>query len=434
VEQTGFERALEPFPAIDPEPPRRFMFRRPTARTARWTFAGVCLVAAGIAAVALTWPRTAASPKHLATAFTDRDGVIVFEQQPSGALGTARPDGSGAKLLSNLDSMQGFDLPVVSPDDRFMVDEAGQVVALGPTRALSVTFSGGGAQLQSNFGNWQDESFADGDKFITAVECDGSVGASWQVGFASTSSSGTGTLGSPVDIDDSQPVAGDPQAEGAFAVPGASGECTGQNPTTPAHGDGGVVYERPKQAPRTVVTAAMLKQALGAAQGTPVLLSVYPSPDGSLLAVTVSSYTTSKEQDGGTYPVPTAFGTVIVTRNGQVAFKLPGLGEFPLHWAADGKRIATIAPSGHGWAMQVWPLTGRMQQIVIPGHDSQFPTQVLWSPDGSQLAVAWDKQTSTEESSVVQGWTVLDLRTKQVHTVTAPGQPAAWLPGQSGAR
>jgi hypothetical protein len=430
VEQTGSERSLEPFPAIDPEPPRRFLRRLPTARRLRWAGAGACLLVAGITAGALTWPWTAGTgSKQLAAAFVDHDGVIVFEEQPSGELGTARPDGSGAETAGQVGTLQGFDLPVVSPGDQFMVDQAGQVVALGRARVLSVTFSGGGAQLQANFGNWQDESFADGGAFITAAECDGGVGGTWQLSFASTSASGSGTLGIPVDMNASQPVAGDPQSEGAFAVPGSSGECNGgQQPAIPAHGDSEVVYQRPKQAPRTVVTAATLTKALGIAHGTPVLLGVYPSPDGSLLAVTVSSYKIMHSQYGA-YPASTAVGTVIVTRNGQVVLKLPEVGDYSLNWSADSKRIATIASAGRHWAMQVWPLAGRMQQVPIAGHESQFPVQVLWSPDGSQLVLAWQRTGNTEAATLVNGWTVLDLRTKRTHDVTAPGQPAAWLPG-----
>jgi len=30
------------------------------------------------------------------------------------------------------------------------------------------------------------------------------------------------------------------------------------------------------------------------------------------------------------------------------------------------------------------------------------------------------------------GWTVIDLRSGRVLDVTAPGQPAAWLPGTAG--
>lgn len=436
MEQTGSERALEPFPAIDPEPPRRFMLRRPTPGQLRWGGAGACLLAAGATAVALTWPWTAGTaPKQLAAPFTDRDGVIVFEEQPSGELGSARPDGSGVKLSRNLGTLQGYDLPVVSPDDRFMVDQAGQVVALGPARALSVTFSGAGAQLQSSFGDWQDESFADDDKFITAAECDGGTGATWQVSYASTTSGGTGTLGSPVDINDSLPVAGDPQSAGAFAVPGSSGECTGQNPAIPAHGDSGVVYQRPKQAPRTVITAATLLQVLGTASRTPVLLSVYPSPDGSLLAVTVSTFT-MKNSQAGAYPILTGIGTVIVTRSGQVKQKLPGFEEGDrFGWSPDSKRIAVLTYTrAVPVLLEIWTLTGGLERIAVTASSTEFANQLLWSPDGSQLAVSWERNASTYTAGLVRGWTVLDLRTKQEHNVTAPGQPAAWLPGQGATR
>ena len=34
----------------------------------------------------------------------------------------------------------------------------------------------------------------------------------------------------------------------------------------------------------------------------------------------------------------------------------------------------------------------------------------------------------TQADNLQHGWTVIDLRSGRVHDVTAPGQPAAWLP------
>jgi hypothetical protein len=57
--------------------------------------------------------------------------------------------------------------------------------------------------------------------------------------------------------------------------------------------------------------------------------------------------------------------------------------------------------------------------------------QLLWSPDGSQLiyAASATDRGLTQADKLQHGWTVIDLRSGRVHDVTAPGQPAAWLPG-----
>ncbi|HLJ98470.1 MAG TPA: hypothetical protein VKU39_01035, partial [Streptosporangiaceae bacterium] len=291
------------------------MPRRPTATQARWA-AGACLLAAaGAGAAALTWPWTAgAAPRHLTSAgFSDHNGVIVFEQQPSGALGTARPDGSGMKMAGQLGSLQGNDVPVASPDGRYLATNEAQVVTLGPAGPASIAFTPMADQLQQNFGNWLDTSFADGGKFLVAAECGGSVGAQWQVRIMPASSGGTGSLlGSVNGTDDASGVAGDPQSEGAFVVPG-SGECgVNTQRVTPPHGDSGVLLEQPGHAARTVVSAAAVKRALGAAPATPVLLDVYPSPDGNLLAVTASSFRIQASQYGPLV-LPTGIGVLVLT-------------------------------------------------------------------------------------------------------------------------
>ena len=68
------------------------------------------------------------------------------------------------------------------------------------------------------------------------------------------------------------------------------------------------------------------------------------------------------------------------------------------------------------------------------------PTPVTWDPQynyfqfsatGSQLIYAAQatKRGLTQADDLQHGWTVIDLRSGRVQDVTAPGQPAAWLPG-----
>ena len=115
-------RSLRPFPALDPEPPRRL-----TWRSLRWP-AVACLAAAAVAAAFLTWPSSSQSASRSARApFADRDGVVVFEQQPSGMLGTAAPDGSHPVTLRNIGALQGTDLPVAADDGRHLVNLEGQL-------------------------------------------------------------------------------------------------------------------------------------------------------------------------------------------------------------------------------------------------------------------------------------------------------------------
>ncbi len=128
------KRTLRPFPALDPEPRRRVSWRR-----LRWP-AVACAVAGAVAAVVLlTWPSSSSSARSAQAPFADRDGLVVFEQQPSGLLGTAAPDGSHRVMLTRVGALQGTDLPVASSDGRYLVNLEGQLVTVGPAGPTSVS-------------------------------------------------------------------------------------------------------------------------------------------------------------------------------------------------------------------------------------------------------------------------------------------------------
>jgi hypothetical protein len=99
-----------------------------------------CLAAGAVAAAFLIWPSSSPSASGPARVpFADRDGLVVFEQQPSGMLGTAAPDGSHLVTLKQIGAMQGDDLPVASSDGRYLVNEEGQLVTMGPAGPTSVS-------------------------------------------------------------------------------------------------------------------------------------------------------------------------------------------------------------------------------------------------------------------------------------------------------
>jgi WD40-like Beta Propeller Repeat len=412
------------FPATDEEPARRF-----TARRVRWAVAGV--LAAGLIVGFLSWPQTSAPLSHRTSApFREPNGLVILVQQPSGALGVAHPDGSNPQLLSQLGALQGVDSPVESPGGHYLVNDEGQVVTLGRSGPVSVAPTAMTTQLQGTFGSWQGASFAGGGRFIVAAECSSSVTTTpWRARIAPVEGGGTGTLLGLVDEQfGSGSVVGDPKSEGAFVVPGspiAQSTSTCQAPP-PAHGDTGVLLERPGHPASTVITAAKVLATLGASAGTPVLLGAYPSPDGSVLAVTAATFS-SKYIAQGRYIDEQGLGLVVVTRTGQVTAKLTQPAGNPV-WSADGKQIAYLG-AGRSGTVQVWPLSGQPRAIRMPVPAGDFPLGLIWSPDGTQLMYAVDssKQGLTASSNTINGWTVLDLRTGHAHTVNAPGQPVAWL-------
>ncbi|MGH3121534.1 MAG: hypothetical protein ACRDND_11005 [Streptosporangiaceae bacterium] len=423
AEVTG-GRPLRPFPALDPEPPRRL-----TWRSLRWP-AVACLAAAALAAAFLTWPSSSQSASGPARApFADRDGLVVFEQQPSGMLGTAAPDGSHLVRLRQVGALQGTDLPVAGDDGRHLVNLEGQLVTMGPAGPTSVSdladSAGQDATNQASGLGWADVSFADGGRYVVATACNlaSSVSQSWVADLIPAAGGRGRMLGAVTD------AVGDPQSAAAIvsgpvssSAVSSNGECYGPE-TAP---DKAVELRGPGRAARTIVTAAELKGALGWPPGTPVQLSADPGPGGSRLALRVVVNTPPGQQ-------ALRQAVVVISRSGRILAHMPlPAASSIMQWSPDGQRIAFCRASPRApSSVTVWSVGQGVKTIVLPGHHDVGCNQLLWSPDGSQLIyAAWTTERGlTQADDLQHGWTVIDLRSGRVHDVTAPGQPAAWLPG-----
>jgi hypothetical protein len=421
------ERPLRPFPALDPEPPRRY-----TWRGLRWP-AVACGVAAVVAAAAvLTWPSSPPSaPRPAQAPFSDRDGLVVFEQKPSGLLGTAAPDGSHRVMLSRLGPLQGNDLPVAASDGRYLVTLEGQLVTMGPAGPASVSdlaVSAGLSATEQGIYGWTDVSFADGGRYVVATACNvvSTLSESWVADLIPAAGGSGRMLGTVTD------AVGDPDSPGAIVSGPVSTseatsptECYGPE-TTP---DKAIELWVPGHADRTLVTAAEIKGVLGWPQTTPVLVFANPAPGGSRLALRVVVDAPPQQQ-------PPGQAVVVITRAGQIVAHMPlSAATGIMQWSPDGQRIAICrAGPGAPSSVAVWSPGRAVRAIVLPGRHDVACNQLLWSPDGSQLVyAAYATEHGLDAAADLQhGWTVIDLRSGQVHNVTAPGQPAAWLPGPAG--
>jgi hypothetical protein len=421
-------RPLRPFPALDPEPPRRL-----TWRSLRWP-AIACVTAGAVAAALLAWPSSPPASGPARVTFADRDGLVVFEQQPSGMLGTAAPDGSHQVELAQVGALQGNDLPVAASDGRYLVNQEGQLVTMGPAGPASISDLGARAGLgagdQAASYGWASVSFADGSRYVVATTCNlaSLASQSWVADLIPTVGGKVRMLGTVTD------AVGDPGSaaaivSGPVSVSAASSasECYGPEITP----DKALELRGPGRAAHTIVTAAELKGVLGWPPATPVLLYADPDPGGSRLALHVVVYAPSGQQ-------VLRQAVVVISRAGRILAHMPlPAASSIMQWSPDGQRIAFCramprAPS----SITVWSVGQKARTIVLPGRHDVACNQLLWSPDGTQLIyAAWATQQGLTQSDNLQhGWTVIDLRSGQVHDVTAPGQPAAWLPGPAGER
>jgi WD40 repeat protein len=125
----------------------------------------------------------------------------------------------------------------------------------------------------------------------------------------------------------------------------------------------------------------------------------------------------------------------LVSRAGKILASVPQRGgPGALTWSPDGRQVATCgaAPGRQSTVSVLTAASGKMpaRTITLPGRHDVACDQLLWSPDGSQLIYSAfvTGRGLTSADDLQHGWTVIDLRTGAVHDVTAPGQPAAWLP------
>ena len=245
-----------------------------TWRSVRWP-AVTCVVAGAVAAALLTWPSSSSASRPVQAPFADRDGLVVFEQQPSGLLGTAAPDGSHPVMLTRVGALQGNDLPVASSDGRYLVNLEGQLMTMGPAGPTSISnlaeHESQAAVEQPAGRQWANASFADGSRYVVATEC---PGAERHEPVSGSRTSSLPAARKEHAIGTVTSSAGDPESAGALVSAPASQSaassafaCFGQETAAP---DKAIELLRPGQAPRTIVTAAELSGALGWRPGTPV--------------------------------------------------------------------------------------------------------------------------------------------------------------------
>jgi hypothetical protein len=398
-----------------------------TWRNLRWP-ALALLVAGVVAAAALSWPSSASSSPPPAP-FADREGLVVFEQQPSGDLGTAAPDGSHLKMLAKVGVLQGTDVPVASSDGRYLVTLEGQLVTMGPAGPASISQVPATQSAAASFSGvgWAMVSFADGTKYVVATECAGDASGSqqWVADLVPTAGGGKDRILGPVTN-----AVADPESAAAIVSEPVSSSAASQNQCQgPQQApDQAIVLRGPGQTARTIVTAAELTGALGWSPGTPVLLSADPDPGGSLLALSVVVDNPGQESSGQVRQA-----VVVITRTGRIMAHMPLPADAGLmQWSPDGQRLAVCQARRHApSSVAVWTVGQAARTVMLPGHQDLGCYQLLWSPDGNQLMYAGSPRAGgglTALEDLQHGWTVIDLRTGRTHDVTAPGQPAAWLP------
>jgi hypothetical protein len=348
-------------------------------------------------------PAAAGRPGHRrpAAPAVRAGGRVVFVTQ-SGELAVANPDGSHLARAGSL-GVVGNALGA-SPDNRYLSLVNGQVISVrrGPVLASYPAK----VPLSSNDTVALPDPFAGHERFVVRLMDYGDPGqsASNPISVVSVAT------GHSVSLGTGDQVAGDPAAEGVFAVVTAPPRASAA--VLPGNPDARVVLRDAGHPQVVLATAGALSHAVGLARSLPVSLAVYPAPTGAEVAVTVQP--AAGGSDGG---------LVILSRSGQIVKRLPARGlagpalGAPV-WSGSSRALAYLSALGSGApALTVWSGGGRILVHPLPSSAGRYGTCV-WSPDGR--AVLCPAAGGSE-------WVVVPEAGGAPAVARGSGSPVAWL-------
>jgi hypothetical protein len=405
------------FPALDPEPTRRQVWRR-RAWPAAGAFGG-CLLAGGIAAgVVLGASGSAAAPPGSRSSMSSAgssapgtgSGERVLVAVSSGLLESTSPQGGSSHAIAGafgeaIEPHFGAQPPLaaLSPDGRYLVAAGNLFQLAGHGRHFRVIGSvGEGDELGPT-----DYPWAFHGRLLT-LGGDGSAPA--PITLAARSGQVWETLGRGLD------AAGDPTRQGALIS--VAKRPLGTPAGVKRQPVAGLELRAAGQKPTTLVTAQGLAKTLGLPKTAPYRLSGHFSPDGQLVAV--------EERQLGSKKA--AYGLAVLTREGANVVSASSVGP--------AITMGTFSHSSEKFAYAVEPSAGKPGTIVVvdladedvPQRAVTAPKKIrrigacVWSPGDSGLLC-----NAADASELV--WLRVNAHSGHVGLVEpAPGVPLAWLP------
>lgn len=393
-----------PFPAVDPEPPPRPVWRRVLGPV------GVVATVALVVVLALTLPGAFSSNSASSTAgpasWAARvPGMVVGWDASSHKLLAMDPTG---KLRNPSILASGIaNAPTTSTSGFALLVGSGRYVNLenrhlkpGPPNYPPGSFTADDVYGVS--------PFAGHDNFLV-VGGDGLAAKPQTPAIISLFTGDRHSMpGAPADQ-----VAGDPATYGAW-VSVAHGLPTGtdQDPQQP---DSRIEHRQPHHAPATLATATQLARAAGLHHAGAVQLTPYPSPTGKEIAVDVLS-------TGATAGRPES--VVVLTRTGHVVGHIGAVNLQQVAWSSDGSRLLMIQSPNI--------LTTWQPGSVPPAPVVQLPSAAagwgacVFSPFGTYVVCA--AFTDGVNDRPVSRWALMRISDRAVVTEPASQIPVDWSP------
>jgi hypothetical protein len=303
------------------------------------------------------------------------------------------------KSLGQFSSNPG---PAVSSDGMYLFDAAvGRLVSLSSLTHLE-TVPNGLSFVPGGMPGFMADPWTDHDTGLVELSFPlGVQGIQSPVPVAVVESVRTG---SAVSLGPADSASGDPQQEGAFiAVPG-----TGQPFPNGAQPDAEIVLADVGSRPLMLATTSQLERALGIKDGTAVSLVPISNPQGSMVAVRVSSMTGS------------ASGVVVLSRNGALLGSQP-LGFGWAGWSHSGGTLAFIRYNRAGPELIQWTVGLRSVRTALRDTSRIGPTACTWSPDDTSVIC---------DGGPPGKWLV--IRSGTFSVTAGQGQPLGWTGGRLG--
>ncbi|HUA40556.1 MAG TPA: hypothetical protein VMA32_03250 [Streptosporangiaceae bacterium] len=391
------------FPALDPEPPPR-----------PWRRAGVTLIVilvavlGSLAGYSLSRTRTPhPKPATVPVSFVRGLTGIVLAETPGSYLAATDMQTGKTAVFKNLGQFSSNPGPTPSADGQYLLDaDVAKLLSLSSldhprTVPNALSFSPG------DMPGFMTNPWTDHDTGVVELHYPlGAAGLQATVPVAAVQFVRTGHS---VSLGKADAAAGDPQRTGAFIAAPRPGPALpdGNQP------DASLVLADVGARSRVLATTAQLCHVLGVKHATTVSLVPIPNPQGSMVAVAVSTVR------GRNYY---SAGIVLLSRKGKVLGSQPGASAFSwTGWSHSGSTLAFLGYSRSGPELTEWTPGVRTVTTALAASSKIGPTACVWSPDDAALAC---------DGGPHGDWLVVRSGTESV--ADGQGQPLLWASGRLG--
>lgn len=394
------------FPALDPEPRRRSLWRVLLGPVITVALVGAVVAGVSFGPSILHAIQTGAQTHRSASSHRSGSAQLsaltsygrILSESSQGYLDLTNPNGTDAVALHKPGQFAPYGI-VPSSDGHFLASSNQQLFAVSRDGVSALPFQ---ANLTSVYAPAIPSPFSDHDRFLVMTNTFFGEQAFVHTKLVSPST------GQQISLGQWNSAAGDPQAPGAFVVKAIAvgRKSKGNFANVP---DSRLELLDAGHKPVVLATVARLNKILGLSANVGESISVYPDPSGDKVAV--------ETMMTGGY---TSLGVVVLNRTGKVLQTLPlslGVLSRPF-WSPSGRSFAAVTTGTGGWLLGVWTIGGSSQTTNFPYNGRQYD-RCVWSPNDAGILCS---------DNGGQHWVLAQAAGGTMTTEPGRGFPLAWVP------